>query len=318
MRAIVFDGHLRLKTDAELPELKKDDVIVDVLAAGICETDLQLCRGYMGFRGTLGHEFVGIPRSGQFRGRRVVGEINCSCHTCATCRAGLSSHCPARTVIGILNHDGAFADSLLVPDRNLHVVPDCVSTERALFVEPLAAACRIAQQIRLTADDDVIVLGDGRLGNLCAQVLKYYGCRVTVIGKHEAKLEILRELGITAMHRDDADGLSAVGLVVDCTGSPTGLEAALRHVRPCGTIILKTTVASEQSIHMASVVINEVRVIGSRCGPFAVALQLLALDAVNVTPLLSARYSLDDGLAAFDHAVRKDTLKVLVEVASSH
>ena len=175
VRAIVFDGELRFHTDVPQRAPADHEVVVDVLVAGVCETDLQLCRGYMGFVGTLGHEFVGIPRTGRFAGQRVVGEINCSCHKCPTCQRGESNHCPNRTVIGILNHDGAFADSVLIPERNLFAVPDHVPTDQAVFVEPLAAACRIPQQIDLIPGVEAVVLGDGRLGNLCAQVLKHHG-----------------------------------------------------------------------------------------------------------------------------------------------
>lgn len=314
VRAIVFDGELRFRSDVPQRLPADHEVVVDVLVAGVCETDLQLCRGYMGFGGTLGHEFVGVPRTGRFAGQRVVGEINCACHQCDTCRQGESNHCPNRTVIGILNHDGAFADSVLIPERNLFAVPDHVPTDHAVFVEPLAAACRIPQQITLSPGDVAVVLGDGRLGNLCAQVLKHHGCRVTVIGKHDGKLRILRDLGIATMRIEEAAGIARVPLVVDCTGSPTGLEAALRIVRPCGTIVLKTTVAADQSIQLAPIVIDEIRVIGSRCGPFDGALKLLADESVEVAPLLSARYALSDGVAAFEHAARKDTLKVLLDI----
>jgi threonine dehydrogenase-like Zn-dependent dehydrogenase len=314
MRAVVFDQSLHFTDSAGQREPKPGEIAVDVIVAGICETDLQLCRGYMGFRGTLGHEFVGVARSGRFAGRRVVGEINCACHVCVTCRRGLPRHCPERTVIGILNHDGAFADMVLVPEANLLAVPDHVPDNVAVFVEPVAAACRIREQIPLHAGLDVVVLGDGRLGNLCAQVLKHHGCQVEVIGRHEFKLRLLRSLGITALRREDLPTGRRAEVVVDCTGSSTGLALALELVRPCGTIILKTTVAAAHSLAMAPVVIDEVTVIGSRCGPFAPALELLASGAVQVEPLLSGTYPLESAAEAFDHAIRKDALKVLFAV----
>jgi threonine dehydrogenase-like Zn-dependent dehydrogenase len=314
VRAIVFDSRLEFIDSAELRPAKKDEIIVDVLKAGICETDLQLCQGYMGFRGTLGHEFVGVARSGRFTGKRVVGEINCGCQACELCRSQLGNHCPSRTVVGIVAHDGAFADSVLIPEANLHVVPDHVSDDEAVFVEPVAAACRIPEQIAIKGGERITVLGDGRLGNLCAQVLKHHGCNVRVVGKHDFKMKILNDLAIPTVRLDELAVERSSDIVVDCTGSPTGLSTALQLVRPCGTIVLKTTVAAHQSLHMAPFVIDEITLLGSRCGPFDKALELLASGAVLVAPLLSARYPLHEAEVAFDHAVRKDALKVLFDV----
>ena len=314
MRAIVFDQTLEFRTNAELRQPGTDDIIVDVVKAGICETDLQLCKGYMGFSGTLGHEFVGIARSVRFAGQLVVGEINCACHVCEMCRRQLSNHCPNRTVIGIVAHDGAFADSVVVPECNLHVVPDHVTDDEAVFVEPIAAACRIAEQIPLSGGEVVTVLGDGRLGNLCAQVLRHQGCQVRVVGKHDFKLRILEHLEIPTIKLDALQSQRDSDIVVDCTGSPTGLTTALQLVRPCGTIVLKTTVAADQTLHMAPFVIDEINLIGSRCGPFADALDLLSHRAISVAPLLTATYPLEAAATAFEHAIRKDALKVLFGV----
>jgi len=230
------------------------------------------------------------------------------------CRRQLSNHCPNRTVIGIVAHDGAFADSVIVPEHNLHVIPKHVTDNEAVFVEPLAAACRIAEQVPLTGGEIVTVLGDGRLGNLCAQVLRHQGCQVRSVGKHAFKLQILKQLGIPAIPLDDLQPQRDSDIVVDCTGSPTGLTTALQLVRPCGTIVLKTTVAADQTLHMAPFVIDEIRLIGSRCGPFAAAIEMLKDRAVSVEPLLTATYPLEAVTAAFEHAVRKDALKVLFEV----
>ncbi|MCA9038246.1 MAG: alcohol dehydrogenase catalytic domain-containing protein, partial [Planctomycetaceae bacterium] len=251
MRAVQFFDSLQLSTNAAAGEPREGEVIVDVLQAGICETDLQLCRGYMGFQGTLGHEFVGIARSGQFKGRRVVAEINCACRNCDFCQRGQQNHCPNRTVIGILDHPGAFADSLIVPEVNLHAIPDCVDNDEAVFVEPLAAGCRIPQQLPEIADKAVTIIGDGRLGNLCAQVLKHHRCDVTVVGKHDFKLSILRQLGIRTVHLDQIGTLPRTQYVVDCTGSESGLSAALNLVSPTGVVVLKTTVAAEHSVQLA-------------------------------------------------------------------
>ena len=315
MRAIVLDDGLRFRTSQPAPSTGDDEVMVDVTCAGVCETDLQLIKGYMGFRGVLGHEFVGVAQSGPFAGRRVVGEINCSCHRCETCRRGDPSHCENRTVLGILNHDGAFADRIAVPQRNLHVVPDSIPDEVAVFTEPVAAAFQIPAQIDVGTDDGIIVLGDGRLGNLCAQVLARRSSRVTVVGKHREKLAILDAMGIETAMLSDTLPQRRADIVVDCTGSETGLPTALRLVRPRGTIVLKTTVAGVQTLAWAPFVIDEIMLVGSRCGPFAQALAALEDGSVNVRPLISERVSLSDGLLALERAQVKGVLKVLIDVS---
>jgi threonine dehydrogenase-like Zn-dependent dehydrogenase len=314
MRAIVLDDRVTLQETRPSPNPAPGEVLVRVTCAGICETDLQLIKGYMGFRGVLGHEFVGVAESGPLAGRRVVGEINCACWTCETCRRGLNTHCPNRTVIGILNHDGAFADVIAVPQRNLHAVPDSLPDDIAVFTEPVAAAFQIPAQLSIKSTDRVIVIGDGRLGNLCAQVLARLSNRVTVVGKHPPKLALLKVLGIdTALLSDPIDDRSA-DIVVDCTGSETGLPAALRLVRPRGTIVLKTTVAGTQTLAWAPFVIDEVTLIGSRCGPFDRALDGLERGEVDVKPLISERYDLGQGLQALERAQAKSVLKVLLNV----
>lgn len=315
MRAIVLDhDQVTVRYDRPRPVLADGEVLVRVLRAGICETDLQLIRGYMGFRGVLGHEFVGVAESGPFAGRRVVGEINCSCWRCETCLAGRPTHCPHRSVIGILNHDGAFADFVAVPQRNLHVVPDSVPTDLAVFTEPLAAAFQIPAQLPLCREDRVVVLGDGRLGNLCAQVLAQSCDQVLVIGKHVEKLAILGKLGLKTCLLEDRPRERLADIVVDCTGSETGLPTALQLVRPRGTIVLKTTVAGTQTMPWAPIVIDEVTIVGSRCGPFDHALVALERGEIQVQPLISGRFELPDGLAALERAQSKDVLKVLLDV----
>ena len=298
---------------AAIPQPAQDETLLRVLRAGVCETDLQLIQGYMGFQGVLGHEFVGIAQSGRFAGRRVVGEINCHCRKCDYCRDGLGNHCPHRTVLGILQHDGAFADYVAVPDHNLHAIPDSVSTDEAVFTEPLAAAFRITDQLDISRGQRIVVLGDGRLGNLCAQVLHAASGNVTVVGKHVEKLAILEELGIDTRLLDDARPDRTTEIVVDCTGSATGLPTALRFVRPRGTIVLKTTVAGEQTLALAQIVIDEITVVGSRCGPFARAVAALEARSIAVSPLISARYGLDDAIAALAQAQTSGTLKVLLD-----
>ncbi len=269
----------------------------------------------MGFAGVLGHEFVGVATSGRFKGARVVSEINCVCHNCEFCQRGLPRHCAKRTVIGILNHDGAFADSVWVPEENLHMVPDNPSTEHAVFTEPVAAACRILEQIELCPEENVLVLGDGRLGNLCAQVLKTTACNLSVVGKHQWKLDRLNRLSIPTTLLTDYSAGPRFDYVVDCTGSASGLELALQSVKPCGTVIQKTTVAAPITFHAAPIVIDEIRLLGSRCGPFEPALKLLQSGQVQVDSMISAVYPLEDAVDAFEHAERPDTLKVLFNVS---
>ncbi len=315
MRAIVLDhDQISVRNDHPLPIPVDGEVLVRVLLAGICETDLQLIRGYMGFRGVLGHEFVGLAESGPFAGQRVVGEINCSCWKCETCLAGRPTHCPHRSVIGILNHDGAFADVVAVPQRNLHLVPDTVPTDLAVFTEPLAAAYQIPAQLPLRREDRIVVLGDGRLGNLCAQVLARLCDRVLVIGKHTEKLAILRQLGLETCLLENQPRERLADVVIDCTGSESGLPMALQLVRPRGTIVLKTTVAGTQTMPWAPIVIDEIRIVGSRCGPFDRALIALEQNEVQVQPLISDRFQLSDGLTALERAQSKDVLKVLLDV----
>ncbi|HEX6974620.1 MAG TPA: alcohol dehydrogenase catalytic domain-containing protein [Vicinamibacterales bacterium] len=317
MRALVLDnGTLSFTANYPDPNPGPGEVLVRALRAGICETDLQLIRGYHGgFTGILGHEFVGIAQSGVHAGRRVVGEINCSCWKCPACLAGRHGHCPTRTVIGILRRDGAFADLIALPERNLHAVPDEIDTDIAVFTEPLAAAFQIPSQIAISRADRIVVLGDGRLGNLCAQVLASLSDRVTVIGKHAEKLALLDALGIqTQLLSGVADPERTADIVVDCTGSPTGLETAVRLVRPRGTIVLKTTVAAEHTLSLASVVVDEITIVGSRCGPFDRALQALAAGLIQVKPLISERFDLDDGVRALARASEKGVLKVLLDV----
>ena len=315
MAAIVLgDDGVRVERQRPAPAPRHGEVLVRVLGAGICATDLQLIRGYHGFRGVLGHEFVGIALGGAFEGQRVVGEINCSCWSCATCNAGRPGHCPHRTVIGILGHDGAFADLVAVPERNLHLVPETVDSDAAVFTEPLAAAFQIPAQLAISPTDRIVVVGDGRLGNLCAQVLTRAAARVVVVGKHPAKLARLEALGIETRMLTDEPPRGA-DIVVDCTGSESGLRTALELVRPRGTIVLKTTIAGTQTVALAPVVVDEVTIVGSRCGPFDRALDALARGEVSVQPLISDRFPITDGLRALERAAEPGVLKVLLTPA---
>ncbi len=314
MRAIVLDDDVNLATDRPTPTPAPGEVLVRVVRAGVCETDLELIKGYMGFRGVLGHEFVGVAETGPLEGRRVVGEINCACWSCETCRKGLPTHCPNRTVLGILNHDGAFADVIAVPQRNLHRVPDALSDDVAVFTEPVAAAFQIPAQITIGRNDRVAILGDGRLGNLCAQVLASLSDNVLVVGKHAEKLAIPASMGIATTLLSDSLEERAYDILVDCTGSESGLPTALKLVRPRGTIVLKTTVAGQQTLAWAPFVIDEVTLVGSRCGPFDRAIAALEKGQVQVEPLISQRFDLSRGLDALARAQTKGILKVLIDV----
>ena len=315
MRAIVLErDEVQMDQVRPAPNPAADEVLIRVTRAGVCETDLQLIKGYMGFRGVLGHEFVGVAESGPYTGQRVVAEINCACWICDTCRSGLPTHCPNRTVLGILNHDGAFAELIAVPQRNLHRVPDSIPDDIAVFTEPVAAAFQIPAQIEIAASDRIVILGDGRLGNLCAQVVASISDDVLVVGKHRDKLALLETMGLrTAMLSDDLPARAA-DIVVDCTGSETGLPTALTLVRPRGTIVLKTTVAGTQTLAWAPFVIDEVTLVGSRCGPFDQALHALEHGLVDVEPLIADRFNLSNGLMALQRAQQKGVLKVLLEM----
>ena len=317
MRALALDAAgLTLRTDYPEPAPREGETLVRVLRAGICDTDLQLIRGYMGFRGVLGHEFVGVAHDGPFAGRRVVGDINCSCWQCESCRSGRPTHCLQRTVLGILNHDGAFADYVAVPQRNLHVVPDAIPTDVAVFTEPVAAVFQIPTQLSIRSEDRIVILGDGRLGNLCAQVLAGITRHVLVAGKHPEKLAVLQSLGLATCLLADLPAERMADIVVDCTGSDTGLPTALGIVRSRGTVVLKTTVVGTQTLSLAPIVIDEVTIVGSRCGPFDRALSALETGLVKVLSLISGRFDLSRGVEALEHARTRPVLKVLLDVES--
>ena len=315
MRAVVVnDNGLQYCPDLERAPTP-GEVCVDVTVAGICETDLQLVRGYMHYRGVLGHEFVGVAREGEFAGCRVVGEINCACRQCEYCTAGLANHCPNRTVIGIMGHDGALADVVYVPHENLHRVPESLADDVAVFTEPVAAAFQIAKQLDLTEHSRAAVVGDGRLGYLVAQVLCLYGCEVTVIGKYEQKLDRFAQLGMkTAMVTDEQSPRNCT-LAVDCSGSPTGITTAVRWLRPNGILVLKTTTSDQSGPNLASIVIDEITVVGSRCGPFDRALQALDAGEIEVQSLITGRFAIEQAIEAFAAAASSEHRKVLIDIA---
>lgn len=286
--------------------------VVRVRVAGICSTDLEIVRGYLGFNGIPGHEFVGDVVSGPSAlvGRRVVGEINFACGRCRTCLAGRRRHCPGRTVLGIVGADGALAERLAIPKENLHVIPESLEDRIAVFAEPTAAAFEAALQTEHVAGGRTLVLGAGKLGLLIAQVLAVRGDHVSVLARRERAREVAVQLGLNAVPADPAPG--SWDLVVDATGDVTGFEAAIRAVRPLGVVVLKSTVARPYEIDLTPLVVNEVSVVGSRCGPFEPAIDALARGTVSVAPLVDAIMPLGEGVEAFQRAARPGALKVLV------
>ena len=316
MKALVYDGELRLDENYPKPVASPGEALVRVKVAGICNTDLEIVRGYMGFTGVLGHEFVGIVEECEAEdlvGQRVVGEINAYCGRCRYCQRGMPTHCPHRTVLGIWKRDGAFAEYLCLPARNLHPVPEGMADEVALFTEPLAAALEITDQVHIRPTDQVVVLGDGKLGLLVAQVLGLLGCDLMVVGHHEEKLAILARQGIRTALEQEAPELAA-DVVVECTGNPDGFATAKAMLRPRGKLVLKSTYHGLPQVNLTSLVVDEQVVIGSRCGPFDAALRLLERGLVEVKPLISAIYPLEEGLAAFEKAKERETLKVLLRM----
>lgn len=316
VRALWLEARrLRLRDDVPVPDPPAGEALVRVIRAGICNTDLELTRGYYPFTGVPGHEFVGVVERGPdaLVGRRTVGEINAVCGRCRACTRGRRSHCERRTVLGIVNRHGAFAEYLTLPIENLHPVPESVATDAAVFTEPLAAALEIQEQLAIGPGQRVLVVGDGKLGQLVAQTLGLTGCALTAVGRHDAKLALLAARGITTGPPDGVER-AAFDVAVECTGNPEGFAVAQRAVRPRGTLVLKSTYAGALTFDASAVVVNELTLVGSRCGPFPPALRLLAERRVAVEPLIHARYPLTQALVAFDHAQRPGVLKVLVDV----
>ncbi len=308
------DGKLDCR-NLETPRPAQNEALVKVSMAGICNTDLELVKGYMGFQGVPGHEFVGTVVEGKemWTGRRVCGEINFGCGTCRFCRIGLQRHCPNRSVLGILNQNGAFAEYVVVPLENLREIPDSISDRQAVFVEPLAAAMEILEQIQIQPDEDVAVVGDGKLGLLIGQALRLPGCSVSIIGKHKSKLEIAEMCGLKGLMLDQAAG-SQFDLVVEASGSPSGFETAMSLLRPRGRLVLKSTYAANLELNASAIVINEVSVIGSRCGQFEPAIRVLKRDLVNVEALVAQVFSFQEALTAFEYAAQPGILKVLLDL----
>lgn len=303
-----------LRLDYPRPSPAEGEALVRVTLAGICSTDLELIRGYGAFEGVLGHEFVGVVEEAgdpRWLGKRVVGTINLGCRRCPVCLGEGPEHCPERRVLGISGRDGAFAEWLVLPEANLLRVPATVPDERAVFTEPLAAALSIGERVAVDFGARVAVVGPGRLGLLAAQVLARVAPRVTVLGRREASLELPARLGLATGLASEAES-NGFDLVVEATGNDAGLAQSLRLVRPRGTVVLKSTFHGQAHVDLTKLVVGEVRVVGSRCGPFAPALELLAAGEVDVDPLVEAEYPLADALRALEHAAAPGVRKVLL------
>jgi len=327
MKALRYENKSLSVSDVPMP-LADGEALVRVTLSGICNTDLEIAKGYAGFEGTIGHEFVGVieevgqaanrsTEKGQAGslsyGQRVVGEINAGCGVCALCRAGDPRHCPKRTVLGIVGRDGAHAEFLKLPLNNLLPVPEDIPDQRAVFTEPLAAACGILERAAITEDTRVAVIGDGKLGLLCAQVVANAGAPVVLVGKQQSKLEIAARRGIETMTVDKADSRARqFDVAVEASGSASGFALALDLLHPRGVLVLKSTFHGAMEIETARVVVDEISVVGSRCGRFAPALELLKAGAVDVESLISEEFSLADGLRAMQRAAEPGVMKVLL------
>ena len=315
MKALRFDGG-KLIYDSNYPEANSDETIVKVSLAGICGTDLEILQGYMSFKGVLGHEFVGVVTKSKNKdlvGKRVVGEINVGCEKCELCMKGMQRHCQNRSVLGILNRDGAFAEYLSLPEKNLHIIPDSISDEQAVFVEPIAAAFEIKEQVSLNPNWNIAIVGDGRLAQLIAMVLMTVCLNITCFGKHENKLQRLETIGLKTKIGITQEQEKKFDLVVEATGSNSGFLDAMKLVKPRGAVVLKSTIASKKNLDLTPAVVNEITLVGSRCGPFKPAIDALATKKISVDGMIESEYRLDKFKEAFEHAKKSGTLKIVLK-----
>lgn len=313
MYALWLENHHLDLRDVHEPA-QTGEALIRIRKAGICSTDLELVKGYYPFKGIPGHEFVGevvAADDGSWVGQRVVGDINVTCGICEQCLGGRSTHCENRTVLGITKRDGTFAEYTTLPIANLHRVPDSVPDEMAVFTEPLAAALEIQQQVHIQPTDRVLVVGAGRLGQLIAQTLALTGCDLRVVARHAYQKKILADRSIRIIAEEDVQPWRW-DIVVEATGSPGGFSLARQAIRPRGTLVMKSTYIGELSVNFSSIVVDEINIVGSRCGPFEPALHLMEKEAVDPSVLIAAEFKLDEALQAFEHAAKPGVLKVLV------
>lgn len=316
MKALWLENQtIRFRRDVQVPTPDEDEALIRVRLAGICSTDLEMVKGYYPFTGILGHEFVGevisAPAHHSWEGKRVVGEINLTCGTCQECRAGRDSHCLNRQVLGIKQKNGVFAEYLTLPVRNLHLVPDEIPDEMAVFCEPLAAALEIQSQIQIHPEDRVLVIGAGRLGQLIARALALTGCDLHVLVRRDNHRNLLELTGAKFLTEESLPQ-GIMDLVVEATGSPPGFELARQAVRPRGTIVMKSTYKGQLSIDVSALVVDEITLVGSRCGPFAPALRMLASGLINPINMIEGKYPLEEGQEALAQAALPGTLKLLM------
>ncbi len=322
MRALVYnDNKLELKKNYIKPFPKDNEALIKVKIAGICNTDYEITKGYMGFNGILGHEFVGVVEqiNGEDKSllnKRVVGEINLGCNNCEYCAKGLQRHCPNRQTFGIFNKDGCFADYVTLPLSNLLEVPSCISDETAVFVEPLAAALEIVEQLHIKPFDKICVLGDGKLGLITALALNALSLDVMLVGKHQNKLNIAKNQGVKTKLLDELNqkDSKSYDIVIEATGRISGFETSVNLVKPRGVLVLKSTIATGKELNLAPIVIDEITILGSRCGQFAPALRLMEKNIIDFTKLISARLSFDDAILGFEKNKEKDTIKILLQM----
>ncbi len=317
MKAVWLENNALNLRDVPQPQ-NCHEALVKVRLAGVCGTDLEMVRGYYPFTGIPGHEFVGevVPQSletlpSDWIGKRVVGEINAACGSCEQCRGGRPTHCENRSVLGIKNRDGVFAEYVNLPLENLHRVPDSVSDEMAVFTEPLAAALEIHQQVQIQPTDRILLIGAGRLGQLIAQTLALTGAGLRVLARHPLQKKLLVDRGIKLIDEAEIQPWRW-DVVVEATGSTGGFEIARQAIRPCGTLVLKSTYKGEMTLNLSSIVVDEINIVGSRCGPFAPALRLMEQKMVDPTVLIAAEFGLSEALTAFEKAAKTGMLKVLV------
>jgi threonine dehydrogenase-like Zn-dependent dehydrogenase len=318
VKAVIFDGISLSLKDVPIPSPPLGETLIHVSKAGICNTDLEITRGYMnGFNGILGHEFIGAIADSSLSAsttKRVTAEINCGCGHCVLCKTGDERHCTARTVLGIAGKDGTFAEYISVPSRNIHKIPDSIPDNNALFIEPLAAALEILEQVQITTNQRVLIIGDGKLAQLIAHAIVSTGCELYVAGKHPEKLEFLGNLPLSTLLSKELDRAGIFDIVVEASGAPDGFSTAVSKVRPRGTIVLKSTYAQPLTFNPAALVIHEITLVGSRCGRFEPAIKFLTEKKPDFNYLIEQHYPINDAKLAFVHAGKKGTRKIIIDM----
>ena len=320
MKAVIFDETLKYVEDYEKPTPRQGEALIKVTYGGVCNTDTEITKGYMGYKGILGHEFTGVveeinDEDQTLLGKRVVGEINLGCKNCEWCAKDLERHCPNRSTLGILAKNGCFAEYVTLPLSNLIEIPENVPDEQAVFVEPLAAGLEILEQMHIQLCQKVMVLGDGKLGLLTALALNACGLDVLIVGKHQNKLDIAKNQGVKTQLLSEFEQAPKFDVVVEATGSITGFETSVNCVKPRGTLVLKSTIAASKELNLAPIVINEITILGSRCGRFEPAMRLIASGKIDFSQMISKIYPIEQAIKAFDANNAKDTIKILLKIS---